>query len=94
MFKALGWGDWVLDADRADYRHNTPLQLNVEGGVIAQAIIFGLFGIAVDDDFSVRATPHLPADTDIEGVKLAGKTFSVRCSRKEGTKVLGLEPKR
>ena len=42
-----------LYADRADYRHNTPLQLNVEG------------------------------------VKLAGKTFSVRCSRKEGTKVLG-----
>ena len=84
-------------ADRADYRHNTPLQLNVEGGVIAQAIIFGLFGIAVDDDFSVRATPHLPADTDmiaLEGVKLAGRTFSVRCSRKEGTKVLGLEPKR
>ena len=30
----------------------------------------------------------------LEGVKLAGRTFSVRCSRKEGTKVLGLEPKR
>lgn len=77
-------------ADRPDYRHNTPLQLNIEGGVPSQTILFGMFGISVGDDFRITVAPHLPKDTDhivLEDVRLAGRTFTVRCSRKGGVAV-------
>ena len=83
------WGDSQY-ADRKDYRHDTPLQLNIEGGGLAQTIIFGLFGIDVADDISVVVAPHLPKGTDhiaLTGVRLAGLTFDVRCTRAEGTVV-------
>lgn len=83
------WGDSQY-ADRKDYRHDTPLQLNIEGGGLAQTIIFGLFGIDVADDFSVVVAPHLPKGTDhiaLTGVRLAGLPFDVRCTRAEGTVV-------
>ncbi len=82
------WGDSHY-ADRKDYRHGT-LQLNLEGGCIAQTIIFSLFGVSVDDDFSIRIAPHLPGGVDhisLYGLRLAGRTLDVRCTRADGVVV-------
>ena len=78
-------------ADRPDYRHNTPLQLNIEGAVPAQTIVFGLFGIRIGDDFSIRVAPRLPSWADhvnLRNVRLAGRVFDVFCSRRDGIRVV------
>ena len=83
------WGDSQY-ADRQDYRHDTPLQLNIEGGCPSQTILFGLFGIRVRDDFAVSIRPHLPEGADrisLENVRMAGKEFSIECRRDRGTTV-------
>ena len=82
------WGDSHY-ADRKDYRHGT-LQLNIEGCGIAQTIIFGMFGIDVAEDFSIRVAPHLPKSAGritLSGLRLAGQTLDVRCARTEGVSV-------
>ena len=82
------WGDSHY-ADRKDYRHGT-LQLNLEGVCIAQTIIFSLFGVSVDDDFSIRIALHLPGGVDhisLYGLRLAGRTLDVRCTRADGVVV-------
>ena len=78
------WGD-SHTADRMEYRRDTPLQNDIQGAALAQTIIFGLFGIDVDEKFTVTVAPHLPADARriaLDGLRIAGKTISVRV--KEG----------
>ena len=82
------WGDSHY-ADRKDYRHGT-LQLNLEGGGIAQTLIFGMFGIEVEEDFSIRVEPHLPKSAgriSLAGLRLAGQTIDVQCTRMGGMTV-------
>ena len=76
------WGD-SQRADVMDYRRISHLQCDIEGAVPAQAIIFGMFGIEVNPDFSVRISPHLYPDTEqmsLLDVHIAGLTFDVHCS--------------
>ena len=83
------WGDSQY-ADRRDYRRDTPLQCDVEGATLAQTIIFGMFGIEVGDDFSVSIRPSLPPGTDhvaLKGLRIAGRSLDVLCSRAAGVEV-------
>ena len=78
------WGD-SQRADVKDYRRFTSLQCNIEGAVPAQAIIFGMFGIEVNPDFSISVSPHLYSGARwmaLCNVRLAGKLFDVRCTEK------------
>ena len=73
------WGDSQM-ADRMEYRRDTPLQNDIQGAALAQTIIFGIFGITVNDDFTVSISPILPDESrgmKLENITLAGKTFSV-----------------
>ena len=83
------WGDSQY-ADRADYRRDTPLQCDVEGACLAQTIIFGLFGVTIDDGLRVSFDPHLPKGVGhmrISNLRLAGKTYEVDCSSDRGVSV-------
>ena len=76
------WGD-SQRADVKDYRRISHLQCDIEGAVPAQAIIFGMFGIEVNPDFSVTVSPHLYPGTRrmaLCNVRIAGKVFDVRCT--------------
>ncbi len=83
------WGD-SQRADIPGYCWKTPLQCDIEGATLAQAFIFGMFGINVRKDFSIEVTPHLPADTQriaLANIRLAGWTFSVKCTRRDGVTI-------
>lgn len=83
------WGDSHA-ADRMEYRRDTPLQNDIQGAALAQTIIFGLFGIDVDEHFAVTVAPHLPADARriaLDNLRIAGKTISVRVNEKTFTVV-------
>ena len=83
------WGD-SQRADIREYRRDTPLQNDIQGAAIAQTIIFGMFGIEIRKDFAVEITPHLPDGTDeirLTNVRLAGRVFSVECTRRNGVVV-------
>ena len=83
------WGDSQY-ADRADYRRDTPLQCDVEGACLAQTIIFGLFGVAVDDNLRVSFDPHLPETVGrmtLVNLRLCGKSYDVHASRSGGVRV-------
>ncbi len=76
------WGD-SQRADVKDYRRISHLQCDIEGAVPAQSIIFGMFGIEVNPDFSVTVSPHLYPGTRrmaLCNVRIAGKVFDVRCT--------------
>ena len=73
-----------------DYRRDTPLQCNIEGACIAQTVIFGLFGVRIDDRLSVSFDPHLPKGLDVmrlSNLRLCGKSYDVECSRSGGVRV-------
>ena len=83
------WGDSQY-ADRPDYRRDTPLQCDVEGAALAQTIMFGMFGVEVQDDFSVEIRPRLPATAGyiaLKGLRVAGRNLDVKCSRAAGIEV-------
>jgi hypothetical protein len=72
------------------YRHDTPLQNDIQGAAIAQTMIFGLFGITVLPDRSVSICPNLPDDMDwmtLKHVRLLGLDFSISCKANKGTVV-------
>ena len=74
------WGD-SHTADRMEYRRDTPLQCDIQGAALAQTVIFGMFGISVDEKLSVSISPSLPEEVgnmELKNVNLAGKSFSVR----------------
>ena len=67
-------------ADRIDYRRDTPYQCALPAAAGAQAIIFGLFGIRVGLDGSVRMNPLPPAFSprvSLAGVKIRGAEFDI-----------------
>ena len=79
------WGDSIV-ADKQDYRRDTPLQCTIDGVCGAQAVIFGLFGVAPQFDGRVSVSPHLPAFAQrmaLRGLKLRGKTMDIEV---EGTR--------
>ena len=83
------WGDSHA-ADRMEYRRDTPLQNDIQGAALAQTVIFGIFGIEVDENFSVTVAPHLPADARriaLDGLRIAGKTIAIRVNESSFTVV-------
>ncbi|MBN2292402.1 MAG: hypothetical protein JXM70_08255 [Pirellulales bacterium] len=73
------WGDSIV-AERIDYRHDTPLQCTIDGVTVAQAIIFGMFGIDAQFDGSILVSPRSPAfasKISLKGVKLRGIVFDI-----------------
>ncbi len=78
------WGDSIV-ADKEDYRRDTPLQCTIDGMCGAQAVIFGLFGVAPQFDGSIAASPHLPPFAQymaLRGLKLRGRMMGIEV---EGT---------
>ena len=83
------WGDSHY-ADRKAYRRDTPLMNDIQGAALAQTVIFGLFGIEIGDDLSIRITPHLPDGTErmaLRDVRLAKRVFDVEVSKRDGVTV-------
>jgi len=73
------WSDSQY-ADRRDYRHNTPLQLNIEGGCLAQTLVFGLFGVEIGADMKPTFKPHLPNGVKrlmLRGLRLCGRDYDI-----------------
>ncbi|MEA1952547.1 MAG: hypothetical protein U9N87_14295, partial [Planctomycetota bacterium] len=73
------WGDSIV-AERIDYRRDTPLQCTIDGVTVAQAIIFGMFGVDAQFDGSILVTPRPPAfapQMSLQGVKLRGIVFDI-----------------
>ncbi|MBE6389786.1 MAG: hypothetical protein E7043_06395 [Lentisphaerae bacterium] len=73
------WGD-SQRADVMEYRRDTPLQSDIQGAALSQTIIFGLFGITVNDDFSIEVKPHLFPETGemtLKNIRLAGMSFDI-----------------
>jgi len=67
-------------ANEVSYRLDTPLQSNIEGGSIAQCILFGLFGIDVTFDGVITIKPvhtGLANELNIKGLKIRNKTIDV-----------------
>ena len=77
------WGD-SHTADRMEYRRDTPLQNDIQGAALAQTIIFGIFGITVNENFSIVISPSLPENDGwmrLENIRLTGKVFSVEVDK-------------
>lgn len=54
------WGDSFV-ASKIDYRKDTPLQCTIGGVAGAQCIIFGMFGVEVMLDGSIKFNPSPPS---------------------------------
>ena len=77
------WGD-SHTADRMEYRRDTPLQNDIQGAALAQTIIFGMFGITVNEDWTIVISPSLPENDGwmrLDNIRLAGKAFSVKVDK-------------
>ena len=77
------WGD-SQRADVPDYRRCTSLKCNIEGACPAQTLIFGMFGVAVNEDFTVEITPHVPefaCFVRLKKLRIAGKVLDVYADR-------------
>ena len=78
------WGDSQY-ADRADYRRDTPLMNDIQGGALAQTVLFGVFGLEPHADGTVASNPRLPPGVRymaLRGVKMCGRTFDVEAGEK------------
>jgi hypothetical protein len=84
--RILWWGKrmpYFSDSEPAneiDYRQDTPLQSNISTGVLAQCILFGMFGISVDFDGTVTINPvstKLANELEVKGLKIRGKTIDI-----------------
>ena len=83
------WGDSHY-ADRKDYRRDTPLMNDIQGAALAQTVIFGVFGIEIQDDLSICIAPRLPKGTGrmaLRDVRLAGHVFDIEVSETSGVAV-------
>jgi hypothetical protein len=79
------WGDSIV-AERMDYRHDTPLQCTVDGVTVAQAIIFGMFGVDAQFDGSILASPQPPSfarHVSLRGIKIRGIVFDIDVDDKQ-----------
>lgn len=73
------WGDSVV-ANYLDYRKDTPLQNAIGGAAISSTVIFGLFGIQVNDEFEITVNPNPPdfaPDMELKGLRLANRTLDI-----------------
>jgi hypothetical protein len=84
--RILWWGSrmpYFSDSEPAneiDYRQDTPLQSNISTGVLAQSILFGMFGIDVAFDGTVTINPvntNLANQLEVKGLKIRGKTIDI-----------------
>ena len=67
-----------------EYRRDTPLQNDIQGAALAQTIIFGMFGITVNEDWTIVISPSLPENDGwmrLDNIRLAGKAFSVKVDK-------------
>jgi len=73
------WGD-SMTANYMDYRRDTPLQCTVGGVAGAQCVLFGMLGIGVGADGSLRVEPRgtsLAGRVSVRGVRAGGGGFDV-----------------
>ncbi|MCX6622682.1 MAG: hypothetical protein NTY38_16760 [Acidobacteria bacterium] len=77
--RAPYWGDSFV-ANQVDYRKDTPLQSELDSAAVAQAVIFGMFGIEVRPDGSVVIDPSPPSfspSVKLTGLRIRGHHFDV-----------------
>jgi hypothetical protein len=73
------WGDSIV-ADRMDYRKDTPLQCTIDGADLAQAMIFGMFGVCAEFNGDIRIDPHPPAfasSIQLRGLRLRDRVLDI-----------------
>ena len=73
------WGDSIV-ANYIDYRKDTPLQNALGGAAIAQSVIFGIFGISVDENMQITINPAPPESSpeiSLKNICLANKNFDI-----------------
>ena len=78
------WGDSQV-ANAMDYRHDTPLQCSIGAVAGAQAVIFGMFGMAVTPDGDIVVNPQPPAwspEIRLSGLTIHGCTMDIRANRR------------
>ena len=78
------WGDSQV-ANAMDYRHDTPLQCSIGAVAGAQAVIFGMFGMAVTPDGDIVVNPQPPAwspEIRLSGLTIRGCTMDIRANRR------------
>jgi hypothetical protein len=84
--RILWWGDrlayWSdsIVANNMDYRRDTPLQNAVGSVTAAQSIIFGMFGVAVNPDGSIKINPVPPSFSPriaLRGLKIRGYDIDI-----------------
>ena len=73
------WGDSIV-ANYIDYRKDTPLQNAIGGAAISSCVIFGMFGISVDEQFEITVNPNPPdfaPEMELTGLRLAGHVLDI-----------------
>lgn len=73
------WSDSIV-ANNMDYRRDTPLQNAIGSVAAAQSILFGMFGVAVQPDGSIRVKPVPPSFSPkmtLRGLKLRGYDLEI-----------------
>jgi hypothetical protein len=79
------WGDSMC-ADRIDYRRDTPYTSALPAVAGAQALVFGMFGVSVGLDGSIRVDPRPPSFSpriSLEGVRIRGVEFDIEAGPRE-----------
>lgn len=79
------WGDSIV-ADKIDYRKDTPLQCTIDGATVAQAIIFGMFGVRAEFNGDIVVDPHPPAfspQMELRGLRIRGRVLDIIVNRSE-----------
>lgn len=73
------WGDSIV-ANYIDYRKNTPLQNAIGGAAASSTVIFGIFGVQVNDEFEIIINPNPPEfaqDMELKGLHLANRVLDI-----------------
>jgi hypothetical protein len=73
------WGDSIV-ADKTDYRKDTPLQCTIDGATVAQAIIFGMFGVRAEFNGDIRIDPRPPKFAprmELRGLRIRGHVVDI-----------------
>jgi len=77
------WGDSLV-ANNMDYRRDTPLQCSIGAVAGAQAIIFGMFGVAVQPNGDVVVNPQPPTFSPrirLTGLRIRGQVVDISANR-------------
>ena len=79
------WGDSIV-ADKIDYRKDTPLQCTIDGATVAQAMIFGMFGVRAEFNGDIRIDPHPPKFApriELKGMRMRGRVLDIAVNGSE-----------